>query len=96
MCWYCGKAVTDEEPIGRSFRCTECGKDLRSCRNCRFYLAGTKGDCTEPKGEPPADKDRGNFCEWFALNPRYRTGGAADSGAAKAVAARSAFDQLFG
>ncbi|MDR2480071.1 MAG: hypothetical protein LBD48_12265, partial [Treponema sp.] len=39
MCWYCGSPVLDEI-IGRSLRCAGCGKDLRVCRNCRFFLSG--------------------------------------------------------
>jgi hypothetical protein len=95
MCWYCGSPVSDPDPIGRALRCS-CGKDLRSCRNCRFFLSGAKGDCSEPNAEPVNDKDRGNFCDWFTLNPRFRaaTAGAQKSRAA-AVDAKSAFNNLF-
>jgi hypothetical protein len=43
-----------------------------------------------------ADKERGNFCDWFSLDSRFRLGGA---GAGKvreaAAAAKSAFEDLF-
>ena len=97
MCWYCGSPVTEPKPIGRSSRCADCGKDIRCCRSCRFFLSGAKGDCSETKAEPVADKDRANFCDWFSLDPKYRNktaGHAKDM--AKASAARSAFDGLFG
>jgi hypothetical protein len=96
MCWFCGNPVTDEEPLGRSLRCTDCGRDLRSCRNCRFFLAGSRGDCAEAKAEMVGDKERGNFCDWFSLNPQFRSAGAGESKArANETKARSAFDDLF-
>jgi len=94
MCWYCGEIIADPEPIGRSLRCTQCGKDLRSCKNCRFFLPGSRGDCKESSAEPQADKERANFCDWFSLDQKYRvkTGGQKDS---KGDAAKTAFDNLF-
>jgi len=96
MCWYCGSAVTEQEPFSRSLLCAICGKDLRSCRNCRFYLSGAKGDCAETSAEPATDKERANFCDWFSLNPKYRgetTGQKKDM--EKSGAAKAAFDNLF-
>jgi hypothetical protein len=95
MCWYCGSPVIDEV-IGRSLRCTGCGKDLRACKNCRFFLPGAKGDCSEAKAEPVADKERGNFCDWFSLDPKYRgqTAGR-QKDRDRAAGARAAFDNLF-
>jgi hypothetical protein len=46
-----------------------------------------------------ADKERGNFCDWFSLNEKYR-GQSAGEGKAKdasaSAEARRAFDKLFG
>jgi hypothetical protein len=96
MCWYCGSPVTDPDPIGRSLRCPDCGKDLRSCRNCRHYLPGARGDCAEAKAETPSDRERGNFCDWFSLNPRFREATAGEKAAKeKAATAKTAFDNLF-
>jgi hypothetical protein len=96
MCWFCGSPITDADPIGRSLRCPECGKDLRSCRNCRFFLAGSRGDCKESQADIVADKERGNFCDWFSLDPkrRQKTAGEGKAGDA-AVSAREAFNSLF-
>ena len=96
MCWYCGSPVTEPDPIGRGARCAVCGKDLRSCRDCRFYLSGARGDCSETNAEPVADKDRGNFCDWFSINPKYRSETAGHKkDMEKAGAAKAAFDNLF-
>jgi hypothetical protein len=41
------------------------------------------------------DKERGNFCDWFRLNPALRQGSAANPAAAKAADAKAAWDKLF-
>ncbi|MDR1948180.1 MAG: hypothetical protein LBQ38_02200 [Spirochaetaceae bacterium] len=82
--------------MGRSLRCTDCGKDLRVCRNCRFFLPGSRGDCGESHAEMVADKERGNFCDWFSLDPRFRSATAGEPKTRNAAAsARSAFNDLF-
>jgi hypothetical protein len=96
MCWFCGSPIPEQEPFGRSLRCVACGKDIRSCRNCRFFLSGARGDCSETSAEPVADKERANFCDWFSLNQKYRgetVGQKNDMN--KAKAAKTAFDNLF-
>ena len=95
MCWYCGDPITLTGPIGRSQTCLVCGKDLRACKNCRFFLSGARGDCKETQAEPQSDKERANFCDWFSLDEKYRslTAGSKDKG--KSEASKSAFNNLF-
>jgi hypothetical protein len=96
MCWYCGSPVTEEEPIGRSLRCQSCGKDLRSCKNCRFFLPGARGDCRESGAEGQPDKERANFCDWFSLDKKFRSQSQGQTQEReKAGASRAAFDNLF-
>jgi predicted amidophosphoribosyltransferase len=96
MCWYCGSPVTDEEPFGRSLLCDVCGKDLRSCRNCKFFVSGARGDCRETSAEPVAEKETANFCDWFSFNSAYRVATAGNKNdMEKTKAARTAFDNLF-
>jgi len=95
MCWYCGSPVTDEEPIGRSLRCQNCGKDLRSCKNCRFFLPGARGGCKESGAEWQPDKERANFCDWFSLDKKFRSQSGQTQEREKADASRAAFDNLF-
>jgi hypothetical protein len=93
MCWYCGSPVTDPEPLGRSLKCLDCGKDLRSCKNCRHYRASL---CAESQAEKPAEPERANFCDWFSLNPVYRNATAGEKKSMNAATqAKSAFDDLF-
>jgi len=96
MCWYCGSPVAEKEPFSRSLCCAGCGKDLRSCKNCKFYRSGARGDCSETSAEPVSEKERANFCDWFSLDPKYRneTPGQKKE-MEKAKAARDAFDSLF-
>jgi hypothetical protein len=95
MCWYCGLPVTEKEPLGRGMRCS-CGKDLRSCRNCRFYLPGARGSCSEPNAGEETDPERGNFCDWFSLNPKFRSQSAGQQKSRSAAGeAKSAFNNLF-
>jgi hypothetical protein len=96
MCWYCGSSVTEVEPISRSARCQNCGKDLRSCKHCRFYLPGARGDCRETNAEGQTDKERANFCDWFSLDAKFRLGSAAHSKERdKAETSKTAFENLF-
>ena len=46
-------------------RCADCGAWLHCCRNCGFYAPGLANDCREPNAERVADKEQGNFCDWF-------------------------------
>ena len=97
MCWYCCSAVKEQEPLGRSMKCPDCEKDLRSCRNCRFYRPS---GCAESVSDKPADTDRANFCDWFSLNPRFRDATAGErksmqSSKDASASAKSAFNDLF-
>jgi predicted RNA-binding Zn-ribbon protein involved in translation (DUF1610 family) len=53
--------------VGRRDTCPHCGEDVRSCRNCRHFAPAVAKECREPFADVPADKDAGNFCEFFQL-----------------------------
>ena len=77
-------------------RCKTCGKDLRVCKNCRFFLPGARGDCKETNAEPQTDKERANFCDWFSLDKKSKPGAAGQSPEkTKADSAKTAFNNLF-
>jgi hypothetical protein len=96
MCWYCGSPITEEEPIGRSSHCQNCGKDLRACKNCRFLLSDANGGCRETSAERQADRERANFCDWFSLDKKFRSQTPGQSKEqSKASSSRAAFDNLF-
>ena len=76
-CRHCGTAITLGEPIGREATCESCGRDLRSCRQCRHYDPRYHNECRETEADMVEDKDRRNFCEYFALSAEPWVAGAA-------------------
>ena len=89
-CAWCGNHLdVVGNAVGRSDVCPHCEHDLRSCRNCRHFDESAAKACKEPFAEPPSDKDRGNFCEFFQLG---EGGQRADENIAHA---RQAADALF-
>ena len=69
VCFSCG----GELPAEKAFRtsvCPICGKGIRACLNCKFYLPGAHWDCRETVSEPVRDKEIPNFCDYFVLNEK--------------------------
>jgi hypothetical protein len=90
-CHRCSRQ-TSEERI--AFRATcGCGAWLHCCRNCEFFAPGRANDCREPRAEAVADREHGNFCEWFRASAAPAA--AAPGGRGTATAARTALDALF-
>ncbi len=69
QCQFCGTAVTLDEPIPRESSCEKCLRDLKCCRQCRHYDPSLNNSCRETEAELVEDKERRNFCEFFAFNP---------------------------
>ena len=93
MCYACGSPLPAKDFLGFRDACPDCGRPVHICRNCRFYKPGAHWDCAETVGEPVTDKEKGNFCEWFAPDPNAGSTVKRDSSAAEN--ARSKFDDLF-
>jgi len=102
-CHFCGAPVENTREVYRTTTCPSCRRDLRICLNCRFYSPGAHYDCAETVDEPVADKDRANFCAYFA----FRTSGGraagpgpagpgTRTGTARGDEARRKLDKLFG
>ncbi len=68
MCKKCGKQILVTE-IFRTTTCPDCGADLHSCVNCKFYSKNSHFDCRETIEEPVVDKERANFCDFYSVNP---------------------------
>ncbi len=90
-CFHCGSAITikPQEVIGFRDRCPKCDRPLHACFNCDFHDPAYNNQCRETQADRVVDKDRANFCDYFA--PK--------SGTAKQVAsssdARARLDALF-
>lgn len=75
-CFRCGTEISLEK-FGFRDVCEKCRAWLHCCRNCEFYEPGAHNDCREPGAELVADKEQGNFCDFFrfASGPRDRPAG---------------------
>jgi hypothetical protein len=65
-CWNCGQPVETIERVGFHAHCPQCDRPLHVCRNCSLYDPAYNNQCRETMAERVVDKDRSNFCEYFA------------------------------
>ncbi len=89
QCYRCGTPF-DGDPVPVRGVCPRCSAFLHCCRDCDFYAPGLANECRAPRAERVADKEEGNFCDWF--RPRTGPHPGAD---ASVIGARAALDALF-
>jgi hypothetical protein len=93
VCWKCGASLADYSlPLRRLEVCRACGAELHVCRLCCYYDTSKAKHCQEPIAEEVRDKERANFCDYFAPRPGAYETRSRD----EAAAARAALDGLFG
>ncbi|HEY6395676.1 MAG TPA: hypothetical protein VIX12_09680 [Candidatus Binataceae bacterium] len=90
-CWFCGREIETQERIGFRDHCPGCDRAVHACRNCEFYDPAYNNQCRENMAERVVDKERANFCDYFAP-ARTARGTGADSPSA---AAQSKLAELF-
>ena len=88
-CAFCGKVNEDMNKVSRKDTCLHCGRDLRCCKQCKFYDSHAYNECREVSAERIVDKERSNFCDYFV--PR----GSAQGNVNKAQDAKTALEALF-
>jgi hypothetical protein len=94
QCAACRADLDPIERIGRRDTCPRCGADLHACRQCRFHDPRAANQCHEPQAERVLDKERGNFCDYFA--PRVEgTPDAAPPASRPGAGTRDELDRLF-
>ena len=93
VCWRCGATLEQVPlPLSRRAECPDCGAELHVCRMCRNFDPNLVDGCREDAAEPPGDKDRANFCDWFEPLPgAYQAGDTV-----KTEEARARLGALFG
>ncbi len=64
-CAFCGKPNNVSNKVSRKEICHHCGRDLRCCRQCKFFDPHAYNDCREVSAERIVDKERSNFCDYF-------------------------------
>ncbi len=87
-CYFCGASFY--ERVYKNTLCSGCGRELKICKNCAHYDPSAHHECREPQAEFVQDKERANFCDYFA--PRADGG---KNGSGKADEARKNFEDLF-
>jgi len=92
-CWRCGTAVKpDQLPITRLEQCLGCHADLHVCRLCRSWKPRYTSNCSHDHAEPPLDRERSNFCQYF----RPAAGVFRNPGTPAGETARTGLEALFG
>jgi hypothetical protein len=91
-CFNCGREVEVKERVGFRDNCPACDRPLHACLNCGFYDPAYNNQCRENQAERVVDKDRANFCEYFAL---ARSGQRSSTTGSNPGDARASLDALF-
>lgn len=90
-CAFCGGGLDIKTKVGRRDTCPHCDRDLRCCKQCKFYDPNAYNECREVSAERIVDKERANFCDYFALRGTKGSGGRSN----RAKDAREALEALF-
>ena len=89
-CWKCAREIEVKERIGFRDYCPGCDRALHACLNCEFYDTTYNNQCRETQAERVVDKERPNFCDFFAPSK-----GAKPSSKSPEAITRTKLDQLF-
>ena len=93
VCWKCGAPLVDQPlPLARVAECSACRADLHVCRMCEFYDTRVAMSCREPVADQVLNKERANFCAYFAVRPDAYRG----RGDTASLTVRAQLDALFG
>lgn len=93
VCWKCGVPLKGVPmPLSRLSECLACHAELHVCRLCEFHDSRKAESCTEERADPPLDKQRANFCEYF----RPRAGAYQPQNGSDADKAKAELEKLFG
>lgn len=74
FCQKCRNELVFEVKMGRRDVCPHCGADLHVCKNCEHWDPGAHNQCREKIAEHIPDREKANFCSFFA----FKNGEAAD------------------
>lgn len=88
-CAFCGEEIDIGDRVNRNDTCLHCGRDLRCCKQCKFYDPHAYNGCREVSAERIVVKERANLCEYFV--PRGSPLGSVD----RAQDAKDALEALF-
>ncbi len=91
-CSFCHEALDIAGKVSRQDNCPHCNRDLRCCKQCKFFDPSAYNECREVVAERITDKERANYCDYFLLRGSKKKG----SGSAnRAKDAKRALEDLF-
>ncbi len=92
-CSGCGTVLSSQGAEGLDIRgkCPKCGAEIHSCRQCAFFNAEARFECTQPITLRIARKDIKNDCKYFTP----RTTVERQTGSSASIDPRQAFENLF-
>ena len=93
-CWKCGHRVETIERVGFHAHCPQCDRPLHVCRNCSLYDPAYNNQCRETMAERVVDKERSNFCEYFAPDAGLAAAAASQPAPSRPSPERAAREQL--
>ena len=88
-CCFCGEQIKNGGKVSRNDTCQKCGRDLRCCKQCKFYDPHAYNGCREVSAERIVDKERANLCDYFVPRGVQRAKGQ------RKQEARDALEALF-
>jgi hypothetical protein len=88
-CWKCATEIDTRERVEFRVACPSCDWALHVCKNCQHYDPGYYNQCRETAAERVVDKEKANFCDFFAPG----TGAASPRG--ETSTARARLETLF-
>jgi hypothetical protein len=92
VCHACHNEIIIEGFVSRVDECSHCGADIHCCLNCTNYDPYAHNRCRESQAEWVPNREKANFCDFFAPNKLTSQG---QPEKAAADDAKSAFDNLF-
>ncbi len=70
LCWKCGAELKGVIlPLSRREVCVACKAEQHVCKLCRHYDPRVADMCREERAENVSNKERANFCDYFAPAP---------------------------
>ena len=97
-CWSCSTPLDVPEKdapgkVRREATCERCQAWIHCCKNCHFWNESGR-NCEEPAADWVHDRERANFCDFFAIaTPEAKRASSDKPG--QPVSGRDAFDRLF-
>jgi hypothetical protein len=90
-CNFCREILDITEKVSRNDTCPHCDRDLRCCKQCKFFDPSAYNECREVVADRITDKERANFCDYFLLRGSKRGSGSVN----RKKEAKQALEDLF-